>query len=351
MDAWLIYGAYGFTGKLVAEEALKRGLKPILAGRDPKKLLPLSEKLGLPFRLASLDNPEALDSMLDGVEAVLNTAGPFVKTAEPMMKSCLKKGVHYLDITGEIPVFQQAFALDREAKGRRIALLPGVGFDVVPTDCLSAYLHERLPDASRLKLAISGILRPSRGTLKTMLGFLPQGGQIRKDGRLESFPLGTGKERIRFPNKTLDAYPIPWGDLETAWHTTGIPNITTYMALPTFLMGLGGQGIRISHKATKIGLLQKTLISALRLLPEGPDERTMKKGHSYAYARVVRDDGKVLEAWLEAPETYRFTALSCLASVEEVLRLKPVGALTPALAFGKDFVMKIDGVKRYDTLP
>ena len=351
MDSWLLYGAYGFTGRLVAEEAAKRGLKPILAGRDPKKLRSLAERLGLPFRVAALDDPKALDTALEGIQAVLNTAGPFVQTAEPLIKTCLEKRVHYLDITGEIPVFQKAFQFDGKARERGVALIPGVGFDVVPTDCLAAHVHQRLPGASRLKLAVAGLLRPSRGTLKTMLGFLPQGGWVRKNGQLEAFPLGEGKERIRFPRKTLDAYPIPWGDLETAWRTTGIPNITTYMALPGSLMGLGGPGIRLSQKAAKSGLLQKGLMSALRLLPEGPNEKTMQTGHGYAYARVERGDGQALEAWLETPETYRFTALSCLASIEELFRLKPVGALTPALAFGSDFVLKIDGVKRYDTLP
>jgi short subunit dehydrogenase-like uncharacterized protein len=351
MDSWLLYGAYGFTGRLVAEEAAKRGLKPILAGRDPNKLRPLSERLGLSFRVAALDAPKALDTALEGIQAVLNTAGPFVQTAEPLIKTCLEKRVHYLDITGEIPVFQKAFQFDGEARERSVALIPGVGFDVVPTDCLAAHVHQRLPEASRLKLAIAGLLRPSRGTLKTMLGFLPQGGWVRKNGQLESFPLGEGKERIRFPHKTLDAYPIPWGDLETAWRTTGIPNITTYMALPGSLIGLGGLGIRLSHKAAKSSLVRRVLMSALNVLPEGPDEKTRQTGHGYAYAKVERDDGKVLEAWLETPETYRFTALSCLASVGELFRLKPMGALTPALAFGKDFALKIEGVKRYDTLP
>lgn len=351
MDSWLVYGAYGFTGRLVAEEAAKRGLKPILAGRDPKKLRSLAERLGLSFRVAALDDPKALDTALEGIKAVLNTAGPFVQTAEPLIKTCLEKRVHYLDITGEIPVFQKAFQFDGEARERGVALIPGVGFDVVPTDCLAAHVHQLLPEASRLKLAITGLLRPSRGTLKTMLGFLPQGGWVRKNGQLEAFPLGKGKERIRFPRKMLDAYPIPWGDLETAWRTTGIPNITTYMALPGSLMGLGGLGIRLSHKMAKSSLVRRVLMPALSVLPEGPDEKTMRTGHGYAYARVERDDGQALEAWLETPETYRFTALSCLASVGELFRLKPMGALTPALAFGEDFVLKIDGVKRYDTLP
>lgn len=351
MEAWLIYGAYGFTGRLIAEEAKKRGMNPVLAGRDKSKLIQLSQKLGLPHRVADLEDPKALDSMLEGVQVILNTAGPFVRTAEPLVNACLRKRASYLDITGEIPVFQKIFALDSEAKDRGVALIPGVGFDVVPTDCLVAYVHEKLPQASHLKIVITGIMRPSRGTLKTMLEFLPQGGMIRKDGFLQPFPLGKGKERFRFPSKTLEAYPIPWGDLETAWRTTGIPNITTFMALPAYSFGLAGPGLSIFQALARKPFVRRRLLGLLKVLPEGPNEKTRQEGKGYAYAQAIAKDGAFSEAWLKTPETYRFTALSSLASLKALFRLKPMGALTPVQAFGKDFVLSIEGVERYETLP
>ena len=133
---WMIYGANGYTGQLMVEEAIKRGYRPVLAGRSRETIEPLAQKYGLPARVFALDKHEAVVMGLRGMELVLHCAGPFSKTASPMVKACLEVGAHYLDITGEIDVFAHCHALDAEAKQRGIVVLPGSGFDVVPTDCL-----------------------------------------------------------------------------------------------------------------------------------------------------------------------------------------------------------------------
>src|ERR1043165_9866442 len=147
---WVIHAATGSPGGLTAREAGRRGHRPILAGRDAAKLEPLARELGCDVRAFGLD-----DIDLAGVDLVLHCAGPFTITSAPMVHACLRAGAHYVDITGEIPVFEAILSRDAEAKARGVTLLPGAGFDIVPTDCLAAMLAERLPDATELLLAFS----------------------------------------------------------------------------------------------------------------------------------------------------------------------------------------------------
>src|SRR5690242_4394080 len=100
-DPFVIYGATGFTGRLMLDGALALGLRPVLSGRDEGRLGALAEQLGLEYRVARLGDPAALDEALRGMRVVLHAAGPFSETSRPMVDACLRAGVHYLDITGE----------------------------------------------------------------------------------------------------------------------------------------------------------------------------------------------------------------------------------------------------------
>ena len=103
--ALLVYGANGYTGELIARQAVARGLRPILAGRTRASLERLATDLALPHRVFALEDPAAVDAGLEGVAAVLHAAGPFSRTSRPMADGCLRRGVHYLDVTGEGAVF------------------------------------------------------------------------------------------------------------------------------------------------------------------------------------------------------------------------------------------------------
>src|SRR5436305_15188118 len=102
---WMIYGANGYTGELAAREAVARGLRPVLAGRNARAVAELALELGLDSRAFALDDPAAAAHGVAGMAAVLHCAGPFVRTSRPMVDACLAAGAHYLDITGEIAVF------------------------------------------------------------------------------------------------------------------------------------------------------------------------------------------------------------------------------------------------------
>ena len=137
---WMIYGANGYTGKLIAKQARKRGMKPILAGRNNESIEVIAAETGFDFLVFDLDDASAVNKALQGISIVLHCAGPFSATSQPIIEACLRNGCHYLDITGEISVFANAHKQSDEARHADVVLMPGVGFDVVPTDCLAATL-------------------------------------------------------------------------------------------------------------------------------------------------------------------------------------------------------------------
>lgn len=343
---WLIYGAYGFSGTLIAEEAVRRGYRPLLAGRSEAKLEKLAGRLGLPYRVFGLDDLTAVTRALHDVELVLHAAGPFAHTSDPMLKACTLAGVNYLDITGEYPALERVFTFDEAARRQGIALIPGVGFDVVPSDCLAVYVAQQLPEAAALEIGIYGLTRMSVGTALSGIGLLGAGGRVRRDGKLAHYPLGAGVKRMRFDNGMQTAMPIPWGDLVTAYRSTGIPNITTYMVFPAWMR----LAARFFSALLVVPPLRQLASGVMGAVSSGPDAALQQGGSAHLWARAVTADGRAVEAWLRTAEPYRFTALSALRCVERVRDARPVGALTPAQAFGADLVLEIAGSQRLDTL-
>jgi short subunit dehydrogenase-like uncharacterized protein len=225
---YLIYGANGYTGELIAREAVRRGQRPVVAGRNGEAVRGLASELGLEHRVFSLDDPRAVDERLKGMTAVLHCAGPFVHTFRPIADACLRAKANYLDVTGEVDVFERLAARDAEARAAGVMLLPGVGFDVVPTDCLAAHLKRRLPSATRLLLAFHSVGGLSRGTATTMIENLHRGGLIRRNGVLTPVPAAWRTRKVDFGRGPRTVVSIPWGDVSTAYRSTGIPNIEVY---------------------------------------------------------------------------------------------------------------------------
>lgn len=348
---WMLYGATGYTGILIAEEAVRRGHQPILAGRSAVKLKALAERLHLDYRAVDLGDPVALRNALADVDLVVHAAGPFVHTSPPMLDACLATRTHYLDITGELPVFDHTFAHDAVAREQGILLLSGAGFDVVPTDCLARFVADRLPNASTLQLAIAAVGQASAGTTKTMLEMMGRGGRARVNGTLMPIPIGIGSRKVRFSDRTRRVVPIPWGDLETAYHTTGIPNITTYMAMSAATVRLLPWLGPPTQQLLTFDTPRRVAQSLVGRVVHGPTAEQREGGRWFVWACAGGSAGEQVEAWLETPDGYDFTARAVVAAVEQVGEAAPCGALTPACAFGADFVLRVAGTRRMEQLP
>ncbi len=348
---WMIYGANGYTGVLVAEEAVRRGHRPLLAGRSAGRLAPLAERLGLDYVAFSLDDEAVIARRLADVALVFHAAGPFTLTSAPMVRACLLCGVHYVDITGEINVFEHTFAHDEAARKRGILLISGLGFDVIASDCLAAHVAARAPDAVDLRIGISAIGRASVGTTRSLLEILARGGWVRRNGVLRPVLIGWDVRKVRFPHGERTALAIPWGDLSTAYRTTGIPNITTYFAYPPELIRLARVMALPGQAALSIRPVRRLFQRLVGWTVRNPEAAFRQRARSYLWARAADPEGRAAEAWLETVEAYTFTALAGVRAVERLLSASPVGALSPAQALGADFVLDIEGSRRHDSLP
>lgn len=347
---WMLYGATGYTGNLIAEEAVRRGHRPVLAGRTEAKLRPLAQRLGLDYLVARLDQ---LEGLLADVDLLLHCAGPFSTTAPPVVRACLSTGTHYLDIAGEFDVFEAVFSYDQAARAAGIALIPGVGFAVVATDCLARYLADQKPRASTLELGIDAMRVPSPGTYKSQLEYLTSGQHlsvVRRAGKLVPQPVGE-VIRIPFPHAELAATPLLWSDLTTAYRSTGIPNITIYVVQSEQAIRQMRRTFPIMQKLLKVTPLRHLIQKWIEWRVTGPDQAFLDSAGSHVWGRVADSSGSAAEAWLETPESYRVTAVGSLHAVERVLGGHYTGALTPAQAFGPDFVLEIPGTRRLNALP
>jgi short subunit dehydrogenase-like uncharacterized protein len=344
----MIYGAYGYTGDLVVREAVRRGLRPILSGRDPEKLPAQARRFGLEYQVLDLVDPDAVKAALAETAVVINCAGPFFHTFRPLAMACIESGCHYLDVTGEIAVFEGLARLDETAKQSGVMLLPGIGFDVVPTDCLAAHLKTRLPDASSLILAFAGGGGFSRGTLNTLVEGLGEGGAVRKEGRITRVPMAWKTREVDFGRGPWTTVTIPWGDVSTAFYSTGIPDIEVYTAVPP-------AALRWLRMMRRLGwLLRRHTIQALlkfwvRLRAPGPDETTRAESKSLVWAEASNPGGRRVSARMVCPNGYALTAESSILAAEKVLAGgASAGFQTPSSVFGADYVLELSGTSRED---
>ncbi len=387
---WMIYGATGFTGRLIAAEAVRRGHRPILAARRAEALATLADRLGCPARCFRLDDGTALSQNLTDCQLVLNCAGPYSATAAPLAEACLRTGVHYLDITGEFSVIELLASWNRRASEAGVVLIPAVGFGVVPSDCLSALLSDSHPGATHLRIALTADRSPSKGTAKSMWERALQGGYIRSEGRLRRIPLGKYICTINFPSGARKAMAIPWGDIASAYYTTNIPNIITCAVLPRFLIAMVRIWYRICHPldyyhidaylgetrrchrgtqppstdtSASLSVLERQLgpgrkffrnlgWKVIDLSHRNPTPKDLEDARAEIVAEISRDGANLCEGALSTPGGYRLTVDTSLAAVEKVLTAAPPsGFWTPARAFGPDFVLKMPGVQLFPTSP
>lgn len=349
MKNFLIYGSYGYTGRLIVELAAKEGMHPILAGRDAGKLRAQAERHNLEYRAFSLDETENLDSALLEVDAVLHCAGPFVLTFRQMAEACLRTKRHYVDISGEIEGFEALAGMGGEAKQAGIMLLPGGGFDVVPSDCLAAYLKGKLPTATHFRLFLRGVGGGvSRGTARSGVENMHRQGRIRREGRIVQVPPAWQVLEQDFGRGQVPVVSVGWGDVSTAYYSTGVPNIETYFAFPRVAIGF----LKLTRiigplvYSRPVRSLLKWLIGFV--LPPGPSRERNEHGFSLMVGEM-RDGSRTVRARLRTPEGYRCTALTAVEIMNRILDGNyKTGFQTPSLAYGADFILGFEGVERED---
>ncbi|MBN4062277.1 saccharopine dehydrogenase NADP-binding domain-containing protein [Bacteroidales bacterium AH-315-I05] len=348
-DPFVIYGATGYTGQLMAEMAVAQGLSPILSGRNVEKLRAVAEPLGLEYRAVSLDDKTGLEALLADASLVLHIAGPFSATAQPMVAACLATQTHYLDITGEIDIFERHYTLNEEAINAGIMIMSGVGFDVVPTDCLAAHIKQRLSDATELNISIDGGGSLSPGTAKTAMESIGRRTLARRGGQLTELSRHLyGKADFGRGERTTIA--MSWGDVSTAYRTTSIPDITVYFKLTPVLKKLMGLPMWM-RKVMGSPVPQQFIKRQIEKHITGPSSEQRAKGFTFIIAEAVNAKGEKATSTLQTPDGYTFTCTCGLAITQRVLQGDcQAGFQTPGGMYGPDLILPFEGVKRTDIL-
>lgn len=343
---WMLYGANGYTGRLMAEAAVARGLRPLLAGRNAEALKALAESLDLEWKAIDLADANTLREALREVDAVMHCAGPFSATCAPMLEACLASGTHYLDITGEIDVFAHCQSNDARAKQAGVLVLPGAGFDVVPTDCLAAQLKRDLPDATHLVLAFEAGGGPSPGTAKTSVEGLGKGGRVRENGELKRVPLAWKVRYFEREGVQRSAMTIPWADVCTAYFSTGIPNIEVYMAVPPAT-------IRRVRRLRLLGPLlgwkpvQEFLKRQVEHKVRGPSNDSRERSATWVWGEATNARGQRVARRLRTPNGYTLTVDAALGIIERLAQGDvPSGFHTASQLMGASYVTTLPGVDR-----
>ncbi len=319
-DPLLLYGATGFTGRLILESALALGVRPVLGGRDAAKLAALADPLGLPWRAASLADAAQLDAALAGVRVVLHAAGPFSQTAVPMVV-CLPARRRTL------PRHHRRDPGDRE-RWRTAIATPG---NAASCSCRASASTSCRPTASpptsprvwsmRRRSASASPALPSRPAARraTLAEHAGIGVNIRRGGVITPVPPGALRQRFDFGDGPRDCCNVSWGDVAAAYYTTGIPDIAVYFeATPTIEAMLLAS--RTLGWMLRSGPWQAWLKAHAALLPEGPSEAERSPREMVIVAEASDAAGRIARARLHTPEAYTFTGLAAPAIARRVLR-------------------------------
>ena len=337
--AVVVYGATGFTGRLVCKELGRRKVPFAVAGRDRARLTALAASLPAApeVLVAALDDAAALEAAVARGRVVLACAGPFARMGRPVVDAALAAGRHYLDITGETEYILQTAARDAEAKTRGVALIKAVGFDVVPTDAAAVLAAEAAggaPAALRIAIRFGG--RATQGTTRSALAHADKGGLAYVAGAYVAEPVGADRWNAPFPPPvgTRPTISIPWGDLATAPRSTGARRVRTYAAVPPAVATLAPL-VGVATRALAWAPLARLAERWVEKLPEGPSDAERARAHCEVVAEADAD-GRHGTAWVTCGDGYDFTAASAVECAVRAAAdgFSGRGALTPTQAFG-----------------
>lgn len=345
----LIYGAYGYSGKGIARTAAEYGITPVLSGRNGEKLKAIADELGYDYITLSLDDNHAkLVEVLQGFELVMHIAGPYTYTGKPMIDAAVEAGTHYVDLTGENHVIQAELDRHQEYVDAGIMVMPAVGYDVVPTDCLNLYVAGKVDNPIELIMIMNGEYRSaegtpaSRGTIKSALEMLSLPLLMRQDGQMIEVEQPKVMTR-EFNGEERTMVQIPWADMITSWVSTGIPTIEVYQVqtgeIPGWVPWLAS---RPWGKSLLIWLIDE-------FFPEGPTDEAQATRQTQLVATATNARGESASAEMITPEPYLLTFHSSLMIAKRIMagQWKP-GFQTPAKMYGSELALEIPGVSIRD---
>lgn len=342
----VLYGATGYTGRLMAAELARREIPMLLAGRSRDKLEALSATLPTKPQVlvADASDPASLQGMAARGQAVLSAAGPFASLGPPVQEACLKAGSHFLDITGETPYMLDTWSRDSRWREAGLAAVNAVGFDVVPTDVAAWLAADGLDRVDELDIAIwvGGEFGASQGTQRSLVNMLGSESQGYEDGQWRPTPAGSFTREMDFGGRVgpRSVLFVPIGDIATAPRTTGARTVRTYFAVksPTQAKIGGGimrlSGVGIVRQALGSGPAQRLLASLVARGEEGPsDER--RAAARFAVVAEARGAGQTRTVRLTGKDPYGLTAVTSVEIARRVAAGPPrTGALSPSQAIG-----------------
>jgi len=325
----LIYGASGYTGKIIAARAKELNIDFEIAGREPDKTRKLAEELAVDYHIFDVDTEYAWKKALEDKQALINAAGPFQFTAEHAMKACLKAGVHYLDISAELDTYRLAQSLDGEAREAGIQLISGAGL-FVSYDALVVHLSKLVAEPEYLKVGFRHYGGFSRGSVLSSKNIADLGILIRRNGEIIDNPDPQSKVFL-FGQEEVECMPTPLGGIILSYKSTGIPNIEEFFSLKL--------------PATELQDL------TVENLPDGPTKEERTAGRNGISAELTGKDGKVVKAYVDAPSGYDLTPLSVVAVAHRILNGDfKVGYQSPGSAYGEDILKDIPDTYLIDTI-
>ena len=339
----VLYGATGYTGRLVADELERRGLEYVVSGRDEEKLTRLAEGRGATMRATPLDDDRALRELLADASAVISCAGPFTLAGHALVRAAVDTGTHYVDSTGEQPFIKLVFDSHGAAAERAgVALVPALGFDYAPGDFiarLAARGHEPLEELV-MAYAVKGF-GLSRGTMRSGLEIVKGGDVVYEDGNWRPAPFGVFRASFDFPEpigrQTMSRYPS--GEVVTVPRHTRTKRVVSMVTTRTMAPHPALAPI-LPYTLPPFALTMRTplrgvLGRAIGALPEGPSEAERRAAEFTIVAVARGENGSERRGVVRGSDVYGLTAVTLVHGAElmSATGYDRAGALAPAAAY------------------
>ncbi len=335
----LVYGATGFTGRLVVDEARRLGFAPVLGGRSARTLEQMRDAVGgAEIRVADAARPESLAGLCHGIGVIANCAGPFAGLGEPVLRAALEAGAHYLDTTGEQEYMARVMdGLQPEAQRRGVTAIVAHAFEYALGDCAARIAIEETPEAATLEVfnRVEGFAA-TPGTRQSALEALGGRHLAVVNGRRRLEAPASQRATLRFPDEDVDRVGLCFGGgevLSAPSYAATLRTVRTYLVLPPLVATLAPLALRAAAPLLRSrlrGWLGHRLAGGSQ--GPGPERRDQPW---WVMARVRAPGGGGTRVTVSGYDSYGITAVIVALGARWLLegRSKRPGVVTTAQAF------------------